>query len=412
MKATDVFTPTKYPTVTLVTDHLADMKQAYRDAMDEGGKLVRVVGPSKSGKTVFLKSVVSEGMTITVTGAGASSPDELWTRVLHAIGSDTGEETERTEGTSGGHAVSGEASGSILVASGKAAAEVTRGRSAAASIRQTKATSLLQRVIADLANSGLTVFIDDFHYVHVDVQTALAQQLKQAVESGVKIVAAAVPFRSEDVLRANDDLQGRIADFTFEYWTTDELLEIAHLGFAEMNIAYSDDYVRSLALEAAGSPQLMQSLCLETCRELKVYDKSATPVATGNEINLLAAVCQRVSTSVDFSTTIKVMREGPLTRGNSRKAYVLKNGTAADVYQIIVEAIGLYPPTLHFTYADMQKRIADLCQGDSPHFADPCSHMARLVNDRYQSDKIDWDADQHLFSLRDPYLLFAIRWSE
>lgn len=261
-----------------------------------------------------------------------------------------------------------------------------------------------------MGGTGLTVFIDDFHYIPAAIQSELAQEIKQAVENGVRIAAAAVPFRSEDALRANDDLQGRIKDFPFNYWDEDELVEIARLGFDEMNVDCPYDYALALAREAAGSPQLMQSLCLETCRELKVYETPKDKVVIPADAEFFAAVCQRVATSVDFSTTIKVMRDGPLTRGSPRKSYVLKDGTAADVYQIVVRAIGLDPPSLHFTYSQLQGRVAEICQGEAPHFADPCSHIARLVNDRSSSDKIDWDADQHLLSIRDPYLMFGIRW--
>lgn len=409
MKATDVFTPQRKPTVTLVSDHLADMTATYNSVMDEGGKLVRVVGPSKSGKTVFIKNAVGENM-VPITGAGVTSPEQLWTRVLHAVGSDVAVQTERVEARSGGFKASGELEGGVIIAKGKAAGEVTRDRSSQAALLQTKAIDVLQQTIREIGGAGLTLFIDDFHYIPADVQVELAQQIKQAVENGVRIAAAAVPFRSEDVLRANDDLQGRIKDFPFNYWDEDELIEIARLGFAEMNIGCSDEYARTLAKEAAGSPQLMQSLCLETCRELRVLETAESPVQVPEGRDFLAAVCYRVGGSVDFSTTIRVMREGPLTRGSPRKAYVLRDGSAADVYQIVVKAIALDPPALHFSYAEMQGRVAQVCSGPAPHFSDPCSYMAKLVNDRFSADKIDWDDEQNLLSIRDPYLLFGIRW--
>ncbi|UYK83921.1 hypothetical protein NG827_15855 [Xanthomonas sacchari] len=411
MKATDVFTPQRLPTVTLVSDHLGDMTDAYNSVMDEGGKLVRVVGPSKSGKTVFIKRAVGDDMVL-VTGAGITATDHLWIRVLHGIGSDVGVEEGRADSRGGGFKVSGELEGNVIVAKGKVAGEVARDRASETSATRTKAVDLVQQVIKDLGGSGLTVFIDDFHYIPPDIQQELAQQIKQVVEHGVRIAAAAVPFRSEDALRANDDLQGRIKDFEFDYWDADELVEIAHKGFGELNIECSTEYAKALAAEAAGSPQLMQSLCLETCREMKVSETLEHRVAVPNGREFFAAVCQRVAGSVDFSTTIKVMRDGPLTRGSPRKAYVLKDGSAADVYQIIVRAIASDPPSLHFPYTDLQSRIANLCSGESPHVSDPCKHIAKLVNDRFQSDKIDWDVEQHLFSIRDPYLLFGVRWGD
>lgn len=409
MKATDVFTPQRIPTVTFVSNHLSDMREEYNSIMEEGGKLVRVVGPSKSGKTVFVRSVVGEYL-VPITGAGIVSTEQLWIRVLHAVGSDVGVEAERGESRGGGFKVSGKVEGNAIIAKGEVAGEVSRERGTHTSESRTKAIDILQQVVKEVGGAGVTIFIDDFHYIPADIQTELAQQMKQAVENGVRIAAAAVPFRSEDALRANDDLQGRIKDFSFNYWDEGELVEIARLGFAEMNLNCPYDYALALAREAAGSPQLMQSLCLETCRELKVYETAKDEVHIPENASFFQAVCLRVSASVDFSTTIKVMRDGPLTRGSPRKSYVLKDGTAADVYQIVVRAIALDPPSLHFTYSQLQGRVAEICQGEAPHFADPCSHIARLVNDRFPADKIDWDAEQHLLSVRDPYLMFGIRW--
>jgi len=385
------------------------MAEEYKGVMEEGGKLVRVVGPSKSGKTVFIKSSVGNDI-VPVAGGGVGSPEQLWIRVLHSIGSDVAIENERVEARGGGFKASGEVEGNVFIAKGTVAGEVSRDKSFQASVTQTKAMDALQQVIKELGGTGLTVFVDDFHYIPATVQVELAQQIKQAVENGVRVAAAAVPFRSEDALRANDDLQGRIRDFTFHYWNEDELVEIATLGFEKLNIRCPHAYASSLAKEAAGSPQLMQSLCLETCRELGIYETSNSVVDVSGDPEFFRAVCQRVSASVDFSTTIKVMRDGPLTRGSARRTYVLKDGTAGDVYQIVLKAIALDPPSLHFTYVDLQGRVASICEGDSPHFSDPCFHISRLVNDRYSSDKIDWDAEQHLFSIRDPYLIFGIRW--
>lgn len=411
MKVTDVFTPQRLPTITLVTDHLDVMKEAYENAMQEGGKLIRVVGPSKSGKTVFIKSAVGDSYLVPVTGAGITAPDDLWTRVLHGVGSDIGVVTQVTESRGGGYSVGTEAEGNIFVAKAKVSGEVSRERSSQATLTQTKAIDVLQQVINEISGSGLTIFIDDFHYIPAEIQTGLAQQIKRAVEGGVRIAAAAVPFRSEDVLRANDDLQGRILDFVFKYWSEEELSLIARRGFESLNIKCSDEYVKILSQEAAGSPQLMQSLCLETCRELGVKEISNDVVNAVTDEAFIAAVCIRVANAVDFSTTLKIMREGPLTRGTVRKAYVLQEGDeAADVYQILVKAIGLNPPSLHFSYSDLQGRVARVCKGPAPHFSEPCSHMARLVNDRFPSDKLEWDAEQNLLSIRDPYLLFAVRW--
>jgi len=409
MKATDVFTPQRLPTVTLVKDHLGSLEEKYKDALDEGGKLVRVVGPSKSGKTVFIKNMAGADLVL-VTGANIVNTEQLWLRVLDAVGCDVSKTTTASKGTTREQEVGGKIEGNVFIAKGAAQGNMKRGQSEDESVTTGQAVDIFQTVIKELAKTGVWIFVDDFHYIPKIVQSRLAGELKQAVESGVLIACAAVPFRSEDALRANDDLQGRIADLQFEYWEENELIEIARLGFSELKIEKNDNYFLSLAKEAAGSPQLMQSLCLDTCRELGIRETASSAVIIPDGREFLSRVCERVANSVDFTTTVDRMKAGPLTRGKQRIAYLLADDTTADVYPILIKAIAQDPPTLHFIYKDLQTRVARICANAAPHFSDPCYHIAKIANEGHQADKIDWDSENHVLSIRDPYLLFAIRW--
>jgi hypothetical protein len=409
MQASDVFTPQRLPTVTLVRDHLKKFAETYEEVVEEGGKLVRVVGPSKSGKTVFIKNMVGPNLVV-VTGANIEHPDQLWLRVLDGVGSDISKTTTTSQNATQGYDVGAKIAGNAIIAKGEVQGTISRESGTGESISSTRAVDLFQAVIRELANTGIWVFVDDFHYIQKPIQVALAGQIKQAVENGVLIACAAVPFRSEDALRANSDLQGRIADFKFKYWDEDDLIEIAKLGFSALNIEDNEEYFKTLAQESAGSPQLMQSLCLETCRELGVKERPSSSVTIPSDRGFLTKVCERVANSVDFTTTVDRMKAGPLTRGKQRTSYVLRDGSTADVYPILIRAIATDPPTLHFSYRDLQARVSGVCANDAPHFSDPCYHIAKIANEGHLTDKLEWDSENHLLSIRDPYLLFAIRW--
>lgn len=411
MKASDVFTPQRVPTVTLVTRHIADVRALFDDVVEEGGKLIRIVGPSKSGKTVFIQNAVGAGNLVSVTGAAINNASDLWTRVLGAVGSDVAISIAEGQETSGGYSAGGTIAGNAIIASGEAQAGIERSQASSSTRTVTRAVDLLQAVISEFAGSGLTIFVDDFHYIPTAIQVDVARQIKQAAERGVRLVCAAVPFRSEDVLRANDDLQGRIADFRFEYWSIDDLLLIAHQGFQQLGIVFNETYCRSIASEAAGSPQLMQSLCLTTCQELGVRETASSAVSIPDDRTFFEQVCSRVANGVDFTSTIDKMKAGPMIRGRQRVAYALRDGTTADVYPIIVRALKADPPTLHFRYADLNARVNAQCVSDSPHVSDACYHIAKIANAPYSSDKMDWDPEGPILSIRDPYLLFAIRWT-
>lgn len=413
MKSADVFTPQKLPTVTLVRDHLKKLTETFVETEDEGGKLVRVIGPSKSGKTVFIKSMTA-GRLALITGANIENTDQLWLRALNAVGSDLARSETSNLSTTKATAIAGKFEAGISVVKAGTEGTKTTSETNGSTATSQKAIDVFQTFLKELAGTGTWVFIDDFHYIPKPLQSELAGQIKQAVEGGVLIACAAVPFRSEDALRANNDLQGRIADFPFKYWDKKDLLDIAHLGFKALRIESNEAYFGALADEAAGSPQLMQSLCLATCREMNVSadipeSLPEQPIPTDQEF--FKRVCQRVASSVDYTTTIDRMKSGPLTRGKQRTSYLLTTGAAADVYPIVVAALAADPPTLHFSYKELQARIASICQKETPHFSDPCFHIAKIANEGHTTDKIDWDQENQMLSIRDPYLLFAMRWN-
>jgi hypothetical protein len=58
----------------------------------------------------------------------------------------------------------------------------------------------LEQVITEIASSQFVVLLDDFHYMPRDIQTEVANTLKEGVRRGIKIVTAAVSHRGDDVL--------------------------------------------------------------------------------------------------------------------------------------------------------------------------------------------------------------------
>ena len=54
------------------------------------------------------------------------------------------------------------------------------------------------------------VFIDDFHYIERGVREEIGRQIKAAAEKGIRICTASVPHRSDDVVRSNPELRGRV----------------------------------------------------------------------------------------------------------------------------------------------------------------------------------------------------------
>lgn len=415
MKIKDIFTPGRFPTLTYIDDHLKVKEQQLLDTLDDGSMLVSISGPSKSGKTVFVEKVLGKDSLIQVTGAGVRDPAGLWMRVFDIIGTPIQKTTTSGSGKSGTIQGKAAAEGGIIVAKAKGEVSVAATLSSQNSETDTHSIDFLQLLIRELAGSDFVIFIDDFHYVERRAQTLIAQQIKEAIRQGVKFICASVPYHSDDVIRSNPDLRGRFFSIDFDYWGDEVLKKIAYKGLELANVVYKEDLVNRLCEEAAGSPQLMQYLCLNACYEKGIREKPADAVDMIYEQGFLESICRRTVASTDYSSIAEKMLEGPKTRGSDRKSYISKYDWQGDVYRLLLKAISLDPPCLTFRYQPLVDRIVSLCTGESPSgssITSACYHTANIANDSADNNIVEWDGDNDVLDIRDPYLLFYLRWSE
>lgn len=415
MKINEIFTPGKFPTWTFIDDHLIEKSQQLNDILDDGAMLISISGPSKSGKTVFVENILGKERLIQVTGAGVTKPEDLWLRVFSIIGTPIPGIT--TSITSKAGTLGGKASGSAGIIVAKGAAEISASGTYTSTSSQAESTPVdyLSKLISELKDTDFVVFIDDFHYIQSDVQNQLARQIKEAIRHGVKFICASVPYHSDDVIRSNPDLRGRIFSIDFEYWGEDVLKKIAFKGFTKANINYRQPFIDRLVAESAGSPQLMQYLCLNTCYELSVRTIPEECVDLLNSDELFEKICKRTVLSTDYSSIVDLMIEGPKTRGSDRKFYQSIYEWQGDVYKLLLKAISLDPPQLNFRYQPLVDRINSICIGDSPSgssITSACFHSTSIANNTATDNIVEWDGEHDVFDIRDPYLLFFLRWSE
>lgn len=159
----------------------------------------------------------------------------------------------------------------------------------------------------------------------------------------------------------------------------------------------------------------MQSLCLTTCFENDIREIQSSPKQIASNLDAVKKVCSRAAATCDYSSTAAKMKEGPKTRGQNRKSHVLKDGTATDVYPLVIDAIALDPPELTQRYPNLQKRIQSLCSSEPPSGSSvtgACSQIALIANESENRTVIEWDGENDVLDIRDPYLLFYLRWSD
>lgn len=416
VKATEVFTPGSFPTRTYVERSGEGLEQVLRDSLDTPGQIVSLVGPSKSGKTVLVERVVGRELLITVTGAGIQSPEHIWSRVLDWMGAPTtlakGSTTSGAIGV-GGTTSAGASLFGIASASGEARGdlEITYEQDKSANFDRTG----IAQIVKEIGGSAFVVLVDDFHYMPRDVQSEAAKSLKEAVRLGVRVCTAAVRHRGDDLVRANPELRGRVRAIDLEYWSLPDLEKIAVAGFDELRIELPQEFNRTLAQEAAGSPQLMQLLCLTTCFVLGVRERRNTQERLDVNAEQRTTILEQASASTDFRSLVDVLDAGPKTRGTERKLYDFRDGSRGDVYRAILRAVAADPPRLSFTYEDLTRRTASVCKGELPvgsSIVGTCLHMGRLALERFPNERaIDWDDQKQILDVPDPYLLFYLRWS-
>lgn len=413
MKRNQVFTPTSHPTVTYIGEHLTQNKLILQRALEMGGVVITISGPSKSGKTVFVETVVGKEKIIQITGAGITTSEALWKRLFDKFGEDIPLQKQNTSSVEISNGVDAKIKiPSFLELGGKIGDKSQESETYTSDTKP----DYLNLIIEKFSNSGYIIFIDDFHYIKKDIQSEVSNLIKEAVRHGVVFVCASVPYHADDVVLANADLRGRMIKLDFSYWKNVTLAKIAQKGFEALNVEVDEKIIEAFTKEAAGSPQLMQALCLNFCFEKDIEATKKEKLRFDFKQSTIEKVCEATALMCDHNSVIESMKDGPKSRGEKRKSYLLKDMSELDVYPLILKAIAQDPPELTIRYGNLLTRINNLCYpGKTPSgssITGACAHMAELANIEANTNCLEWDSESDVFDIRDPYLLFSIRWSD
>jgi hypothetical protein len=326
-------------------------------------------------------------------------------------GADTESETDTTA-TSGSLSGSVKGGVSALLVKGEATGAISTSLTGTSSVTKVRRIGGLQGVIAEIADSDFLLFIDDFHYIPKEVQGDLGRQIKFASERGVKICAASVPHRSDDVVRSNPELSGRIAAVNIGYWSPLELQVIGKLGFPKLNIDVANSVIERLATEAFGSPQLMQSLCLNCCREMAVMEERDSMTRIEVSEDDFARILERTSAMSDYSSVVDGLHSGPKERGQERKQFRYTDGSTGDVYRSILLAVSAAPPQLTFTYDNLLDRVQQITIEEKPVGSSISQALAQMdtplsKNLSPRVPLLEWD--ENVLNILEPYFLFFLR---
>jgi hypothetical protein len=412
--AEDVFKPNDFPIHTYIARDGERLERSLGEALRTPNVMVSLAGPSKSGKTVLVEKVVGQDNLITVSGIEIRSDEDLWTRVLSWMDAASTVTTQTV--TNKANQVGGEATGKgsigVWSAGGKANYQHTSGTSDAKT--ETRNRDGLATVVRDVGDSPFVILLDDFHYIPPEAQSAVARQLKAASERGVRICVATVPHRSDNVVRSNPELRGRLAQIDTSFWSIGELAQIAMNGFQRLMWTPSQSLAERLAKEACGSPQLMQRVCLDLCfkRSIKEIGHPRELILEENE---LREILVQSASYADFKTMVTNMHQGPRSRGVDRREHELVDGSVGDVYRVLLLAMASGVPAMDLPYPALIERIHSVCVNETPSsssIAQACRQIDAMAKRFAPTERIiEWD-DTDLggtLSIVDPYFLFYLR---
>ena len=383
-KFSEVFKPGTYPQKTYVSRYSKGARYTYEERLLQSlsidGYLTYIVGPSKIGKTVLCESVIGQRNMVSMSGNDFAKETDFWFGIGKKVGiSMTAEVSEENAAFS---------------KSENKSTTVTKNYFAAK-----------DKVIDYFRESEKVFVLDDFHYAPPEMQYTIACQLKEAIRLGFKAVIISLPYRSDDAIRLNPDLNGRISVIEIEAWEKDELKRIAEKGFLELNLAVEDRLMCRMAEESIHSPQLMQSLCLN------IGLLSEKDFTISEEI--IEESCRFTCMNLPYADVIRVLKAGPPTRGQQRLKYALLDGSKRDIYGLILKVLADNPPLVELDLDELMERVKEnMAEGviKQQKIKDALKNWQKVLETQgslYQV--LDWK-DDTIYVL-DNMFLFYLRWN-
>jgi hypothetical protein len=376
---------------------------------------VSLAGPSKSGKSMLLNNVVERlgyGL-VTVYGSNIDSAESLWEEVLDELRAPSSREVSEEEGEEvekGFGASLGLDSTSVNIGTSKRDEEVS-GETATHERRG------LQQVTDVLDLDEFVLYIDDAHYIDEERHEEIAESIKEAYERGMTVCVAYIPHRSDDLTRANPDLTGRIESVALSYWDNSDLEKIGEKGFKKLNRYPQELLLKNLAIESIGSPHLMQKLCLEACRELRITETADEMGPLEADMSDIQSVLKNAGGDLDYFREFEILCGDAIEGGGERNIYSFGTSrTAGDVYDCILRAIAANPPKLSLDQGEIVNRIERDCRDEAPTTSSITQAISRVdgwISDRLEESHIfDWEEERRTLEIPDPYLVFYLRWSD
>lgn len=349
-RLSEVFVQNAQPVHTYVNRKFIDPRtQKARDpeleigrVLNSQGAIVQVVGPSKSGKSVAIRRRFQEAHVVKVSASQLSDPERLWALVCASLRIEVSHKQSRDTKKSETDSTTATAKGGIYAAEFGLTKAAAVTQESTAKREGTFLDNLYELAVQGLIAQNKVLLIDDFHVA--PEKTLLAASLKQASEDGVRICLAAVSHRADDPQLSLSDLSGRVTRIEFGTWQQEDLTEIAEKGFLALGLKIPASTTLALVMEAGGSPQLMQLLCLELCRHFDIEATEDPPKSVPVTLPDITIACVNALASVPGESVLLALEQGSSSDRSTRTRWTTKAATTVDLYEACLCALAMNPP--------------------------------------------------------------------
>ena len=411
-RANKVFIPGGIPEFTYVERAERKIVESIEETKDHLCKMVTLTGQTKSGKSVMAQKVFPDTIpeNIWIEGGSIKNEEDLWSQIVSKLDVWTDESEGEDKGTTS--KISGELGGkaNAFLVKGQAKTGTGLDRSRSKSRSRSRNFSAKTVALENVSSSANALIVDDFHYLARDTQGSVVRALKPLVFRGFPVILIAIPHRRFDAIKVEREITGRVFNVEVPYWENDELAEIPNLGFPLLNVVVSDHVTEQFAKEAFGSPHLMQEFCRQLCRDSEIKE-TVTP-----EVNLYGVpegLFERVAEGTG-RTVFEKLAQGPRQRSD-RIQRQLQSGISVDIYKLVLLALAdLRPGMSAIQYEDLRAAIRSLVAEGLPQ-AHEISRVLDKMSEIASSDEastpvIDWQQQDQLLHVTDPFFAFFLRW--
>lgn len=410
-RARQVFIPGGQPTLTYNPRKQLNLEDSLEESKDYLCKLVMMTGSTKSGKTVLTNKVFPKSEAIWFDGGSFSSEDDFWIEIVHQLDAYVDQSTSEAEDKTTEGGVRGSADNQLLLAKISGEASISHSSKKGKSKTQSRKGNPKTIALQALQEYKKPLIIDDFHYLPREQQAQLVRAVKAPIFHGLPVIFIAIPHRRLDAVKVEREMTGRIVTISIPPWEKGELVEIPRTGFPLLNVEVANQITDRLADEAIGNPHLMQEFCREICdmRDIKETSDDKIVINSIDEATLFQSVAQNTG-KVIFDKLSK----GPRQRAD-RVPRNLANGDTTDIYGLVLRALAHLRPGLDtIQYETLRSAIRDVSTGRQPQLheitrvLDKMSQIA--ASDESSTPVIDYEKDDRILHITDPYFAFYLRW--